>query len=230
MDNNIIAALFGLLGISLGSFLAGIGYYLTSRRMRLHSKRNVLFHLLEIRHQIKTSYFNPQEITDEYFNHCAEHFKKVGLATDEKVPVEISELIKGHIQSLINAFRPNIDSGFLQSFEESLKLLCIDDPVLAYKLRGREKLVEVLDAQENYIDNFNCMKLLKDSSVLEDVISKQLNKANDSATKELIEDIDKDISLISRKCGIASWWGCMKIIKNTSKPTLEFERLGLIRC
>ena len=82
MDSKVIAALIGLLGISLGALLGGVGYYLKSRSERLQAKKLVLYHLLEIRHLLKSSYANPKEITAEYLKFCKSYFLKLGLNDD----------------------------------------------------------------------------------------------------------------------------------------------------
>jgi len=227
MDSKVIAALIGLLGISLGALLGGVGYYLKSRSERLQTKKLVLFHLLEIRHLLKSSYANPKEITAEYLKCCKSCFLKLGLNDDEDVPKELNELIESHMTNLLKVLSPEISIEFINAFENSLQSLCKDDPVLAFQLRGKEKLTEVLTTQDNYIKNFSNLKFLGTSQQENEFVEKQLDNMNNKATKELIRDIDKDISLVSRHCGFFTWYNCRNIIKQKSKPKVCFKDMGI---
>jgi hypothetical protein len=227
MDSKVIAALIGLIGISLGALLGGVGYYLKSRSERLQAKKLVLFHLLEFRHLLKSSYVDPKEITAEYLKYCTAIFLKLGVNLDDDVPEELKKLIENHMASLVEAMSPKISPAFIHSFENSLHSLCKDEPVLAFQLRGKEQLTEVLTIQENYIKNFTNSNLFGSYQKDNEVASKQLNDMNNRATKELIKDIDQDISLISRYCGIYTWFNCRSIIKKKSKPKVCFKDTGI---
>ena len=129
--------------------------------------------------------------------------------------------------NLLKVLSPEISMEFINAFENSLQSLCKDDPVLAFQLRGKEKLTEVLTTQDNYIKNFGNLKFLGTSQQENEFVEKQLNDMNNKATKELIKDIDEDISLLSRHCGIFTWFNCRSIIKKKSKPKVCFKDTGL---
>jgi hypothetical protein len=148
MDTEVIAALIGL--ISLGALLGGIGYYLKTRQERMKNKKIVLFHLLEFRHQVKSSYVAPKELADEYFRICTSYFKKVGLSDGDEISQSIRSNVEDYMSNLVAACKPNIGEDFIQSYEDSLKNLCATDPVLAFKLRGMERLHEITNAKEKY--------------------------------------------------------------------------------
>lgn len=227
MDSKVIAALIGLIGISLGALLAGIGYFLKTRHERLRAKKLVLFHLLEIRHLLKSSYADPKEITSEYITFCKSFFLKIGLSENEEIPDELKSLIENHMSSLIKTLSPQISVEFINSFENSLQSLCKDDPVLAFQLRGKEQLTKVLTVQENYIKNFNNSGLFIPLEQNNEFMSKELNNMNNKATEELIKDMDKEISLVSKHCGIITWYKCRSIIKEKSKSKVCFKDSGI---
>ena len=226
MEGKVIAALIGLIGISLGAFFGGIGFYLKTRSERLQAKKLVLFHLLEIRHILKSSYADPKEITAEYLKFCKSYFLKLGL-NDDECPDELRVLIENHMASLLKKMTPQISLDFINSYENSLKSLCQDNPILAFKLSGKERLTKVITAQEDYINSFTNLEFFSSSPQGNEFISKELNKVSNKATEEIIKDIDKDISLTSRHCGIFVWFNCRSIIKQKSKPKVCFKDMGV---
>jgi hypothetical protein len=227
MDGKVIAALIGLAGISLGALLSGIGYFMKSRAERLQVKRNVLFHLLEIRFLLVSSYEDPRKITESYIELCKRCFEKAGLGADEGPPESLKMLIENHLKNVIEAVKPKIESDFISSYENSLKDLSKDDPVLAYRLRGRENLKEFLQAQDEYISSFEELDLFKENPFMADVLSDQFDEASRSSMEKLILDINSDVSLVSRKCGIGHWWSCRKIIRRNMEPTNCFDEVEL---
>lgn len=227
MDGKVIAALIGLAGISLGALLSGIGYFMKSRAERLQVKRNVLFHLLEIRFLLVSSYEDPRKITESYIELCKRCFEKAGLGADEGPPESLKMLIENHLKNVIEAVKPKIESDFISSYENSLKDLSKDDPVLAYLLRGRENLKEFLQAQDEYISSFEELDLFKENPFMADVLSDQFDEASRSSMEKLISEINSDVSLVSRKCGIGHWWSCRKIIRRNMEPTNCFDEVEL---
>lgn len=229
MDSKVIAALIGLIGISLGSFLGGVGYYLKSRAERQHNKKVVLFHLLEIRHLVKSSFADPKEITKEYLLYCESFFEKYGISggAEAEVPQEIQVLIETHMSNLLEALRPTIDESFTQSYEASLKDLCKTDPILAFKLNGKERVKELLNAQKEYLDKFSNSITVNSTPPINDLLSARLNTANNNATESLIREINSDISSVARSCSIFTWVSCRRVTRENSKPRINFDELGV---
>jgi hypothetical protein len=227
MDTEVIAALAGLIGISLGAFLGGIGYYLKTRLERMKNKKIVLFHLLEFRHQVKSSYVAPKELSDEYFKVCTSYFKRIGLTDNEEISESIRSNVEDYIYDLVAASKPNIPEHFIQSYEESLKNLCGTDPVLAFKLRGMERLHEITNAKEKYISNFNAFVTHDVPSQIVQFVYRELRTASRDSTEDLLKYVDKDLSAVAWSCGFLTWLACRRITGERSQSPSSFEGLGI---
>lgn len=223
MDGKVIAALIGLAGISLGALLSGVGYFMKSRAERLQIKRNILFHLLEIRFLLVSSYEDPRKITESYIEVCNRFFEKAGMGADEGPPEPLKMLIENHLKNVIDAVKPKIEVDFISSYESSLKDLSKDDPVLAYRLRGRENLKEFLQVQDKYISSFEELDLFKENPLMADVVSGHFDEASRLSMEKLISEINNDVLLVSRRCGLGHWWNCRKIIRRKLEPTSCFD-------
>lgn len=224
MEKEIIIALIGLVGISLGAFLSGLGYFIKVRSERQKNKKTVLFYLLEIRQLIKSEYANSEEFSNNYFKACENYLQNKGIADNTSISISLKELIKDHFAKIINATKPSIGINFISSFEKSVELLSQDNPVLAYKLKGRQDLKNILLVQNDYIEKFNTLEEFhSEPEIIRSATSNHMIKLNHSVVEDLIKDIDTDINLLAWNCGFLTWWKCRPILKETSKPEVEFE-------
>jgi hypothetical protein len=226
MDTEVFIA---VLGISLGAMFSGIGYFWKIRAERLRSKRNVLFYLLEISSLVRIASFDYKELTSSYFQYCDNFFKSKGIAEDQVSLREIHLLIEHHFRDIIKSVTPNLGKEFVDSFEEAVRNLSYDDPILAHLLRGRESVANFISVQNEYINN-----LLNSEAVsnLDAVITDTEDIVYDSkklAVKELIKDINLDILLVSKECGFFVSRKCKKIVRNHMNARFDFESLGVDR-
>ncbi|WP_206483421.1 hypothetical protein [Thalassotalea sp. G2M2-11] len=224
MDPKVVAS---LAGVSVGALLGGIGYYLKSRSERLKAKRTVLFHLLEIRHLLVTSNIDPNDIADKYIEYSEAYFNKIGLPEEEKMPAELVNMIKDHLCRIVSTQRPKIDEDFIKSYETSLKELCKDEPVLAFRLKGLDNVNSLLDAQEAYESNVSNSEFFSQVSTLKEHMSEQLKNANFSAMSKLIDGYNEDILNVSWSCDLVTWYKCRKIVKAKVSNEICFKETGL---
>lgn len=227
MDSKIIAAIIGVGGVSVGALLGGLGYYLKSRNETQQTIKLVLYHLLELRHLLKSSYADPKEITEEYLNYCMTFFQKRGMTDEGKFPEALKTLIEKHFADLLSAMKPRIDGGFIHSYEDALKELCKTDPVLAFKLRGRERISEILEVQSEYIESVTADVQVASSNDFNQLLQKQMDDAGSKVLLELIQDIDNEISLVAWKCSPLTWAKCTLLTLKKTKPVLNFKEAGL---
>jgi hypothetical protein len=48
-------------------------------------------------------------------------------------------------------------------------------------------------------------------------------KLNNSVIEDIIKDLDTDIKLLAWSCSFLTWLKCRPILKETSKPKVEFK-------
>lgn len=227
MHTEVFTALIGLIGIALGALFGGVGYYLKSRVERLRNKKMVLYHLLEFRHQILSSYANPKDFANEYFNICNSYLKKIGLRSEEGIPEVIREAIEVFICKLLVARKPNIDQVFIQSYEESLKNLCGIDPVLAFKLRGMERLHEIINIKEQYIADFNESLRINAPVQIYEFIDRETKQAGYDSTGELLKIIENDVLAVAWSCSFFTWLRCCQIFREKSRSLIDLKQIGI---
>ncbi|WP_315983118.1 hypothetical protein [Aliamphritea spongicola] len=102
----------------------------------------------------------------------------------------ISPIIKGHLDNLYEANSIDIDSKLVPSFEEALSELSTDNPVLAFYLRGQEKLEMIAQVSKRYTDEIPSTVLDNESpewvgSLVEDLSKSQYIDFLSSLSKNL---------------------------------------------
>lgn len=227
MDVQIIVAFLSLAGIGLGALLSGIGYALKIRSERLSAKRLVLFYLLEIRAAVLTEYVTARRLTAIYLQICNAFWEKKGVS-DIAGPLEsIKDLVETHFSRLLGSIKPNLDHGFLERYEQALMNLAQNDPVLAYRLRGREGLVAATKAQQDYISTFSASDSLLALGQLQKPLATIIDNKHEEAAAGVLELIDRDIRKTAWGCGV---WCCFSVRKPLSiglKESLEMGELGI---
>lgn len=124
MDTNTLNLIMPLVGVLIGSILAGAGSVIRSRLERKRLIARALSELLEIRHQMIAL---DRVITL--------------LASQLQIPAEAMPVIRG----LISSIAP-MDSGVHQRYEEVVTLLSGEDPLLGFHLRARCSILTFIES------------------------------------------------------------------------------------
>jgi hypothetical protein len=203
MDVKVIAALIGVSGIVVAACLSAFGYFWKTMLEAKRSYRKSLYLLLEIQHSIYSTLFDPKAATDEYYEHYANRLKAKGVEINKgQIEGELYNLVLNHFKSLVETQKTDIQQRLLEPFEQSLMELATVNPVLAYRLRGRENIAKIVSITKDYFDK------------IDKEISKKVDRADEKAFlnghfKRLISEvlvkvknsIDEDVKLLAKSCG-----------------------------
>ena len=222
MDIKIIVALVSLVGIALGALTSGLGYFYKVRAERLKTTKETLYYLLEFRAHFKASSFSPKDLSAEYLSICNDFFKKKKIPK-EALPQGLTQLLDQMFSSVIETMAPNISADFLTAYEKSLKSLANDNPVLAYRLRGKEAYAGIFALMNEYYQQLKTIKEFNDEDIPQDFVESQIVKMNDWGFTEQLEQTDKDISLVAKRCDFATRWEVRKILANKKKPVYSLR-------
>jgi hypothetical protein len=225
-----------LLGIMFASCFATVGYLLRWKHESKKCARRVLYLLLQIRFAASKSLFDPDEATEAYVQHFIKLLKGRGISAEPSVITPpLREKIQGHLQTVFELTRENIEGDLLKKYEESLYELSAQNPVLAFQLQGKDKLSKLLDATKNYNQSYQADLKSSDDPVLTDVLSPALKKQEPSMLNGVVEVVEEDLILLSKYCGYRHYKACQKQIAykpfvsgNYDFSQLDSKILGLI--
>ena len=213
-DVTVIASLIGVAGLAFAALLSSIGYFYRGRVESKRSARRVLYLLLEIRYAILASLFNAGKAKDEYIRHYIFRLKEKGIDADrEDLDLKIGALLEEHFSNLAKASRTYIEERLIQPFEEALSELSQISPVLAYRLRGKEKLGLIAKLNSSYLGAF------KDGFInnIEEKWAKNAildfaQEMESSAIKEMSESLDQEITILAKHCGWKDSHKCKDVL------------------
>lgn len=226
MDIKIIVALISVAGIALGSVIRGIGYFYQVRAERLKTTKETLYYLLEFRAHLKASSFSPTDLSAEYLSICRDFFKKKHIIESD-IPEQLDLLLNQMFTSIIEKVTPNISSEFLAAYEASLKALANDNPVLAYKLRGKEAYSGMFEMIDEYFERIKAIDEFKSDNLIPELMDRQIGQVSDWGFNEQLEQTDLDITLVAKRCDLRTRWEVRKILKNKNKPIYNLQDYGI---
>lgn len=211
-----VAGIVGIAGIVIAALLSSFGYLYRVRLEGKRSARRLLYVLLELRHTIMASLFDPKTATEEYISHCSFKMNKTTTSpSNSQFPPELKELISQHFYNIIDATRTNIETRLLPQFEDALDEMSQINPVLAYTLKGREKIEGLISHTNDYQENF--LDLYSKAGVGEKVIEGMMNASvclKNDAFGEIADGLDKDVISLAKFCGWRDVRNCRRVLND----------------
>ena len=209
IDWTYITALFS---IAFGWFLNELGQWFRTRQNDKKIKRRILYNLLE---------------TNYIFNHL-DTSNIVELLTErillrvpkdeqtEEVKQYLNQLYSGLINNLI---QDNVADN-LESIEEkytnAVDSLATIDPVTAYRLNGKTKIIETFNLLEDYYEEVK-KQCPNNIDQMHGDIETTTNFIKPEIIKDAIEDLEEEFRDIAFSIDIRTWFK----VKNTLKSSKE---------
>jgi hypothetical protein len=216
-----------LIGTVIGALFGSAGYFLkTFLKTRSEAKkttRKVLYWLLEIHHAIETLRLDPTDLTQEYLQYFRNKMMEHGIPCEGELPPQLKNLIIEHLKNVIDSARTGLDERFLDPYEKALLELAQVDPVLAYQLRGKEKLTAFVQLANQYSYDFS--ELVR-SEVSTDHSRESTVSLADRAKKDaidlLVQELEQDILKVARISGGKDLKQCRSLLAETY-PDMQYD-------
>jgi hypothetical protein len=221
VDVKVITAIIALFGILLASALSAGAYFYKVRVETHKSIKKSLYYLLEIRHFILTSLFNPKKEIEVYLKHYSEHLTNKGIKLSRRdFENSLVDFIRGHFENSISTLKANVENDLVLPYEESLLELSTINPVLAYSLKGREKLGELLIQARNYSDSLpDKIDIPGGEKWLRDIVPNITTELSEKLVEETLSELENDITVLAKTCGNKTY----KDTKTLLKKKLTFK-------
>jgi len=199
-----------LISITFGWFLNELGQWFRTRQDDKKIKRRILYNLLEtnfIFNQLDTSNI-VELLTERILLRVPKHEQ-----TDE-VKQYLNKLYSGLIDGLI---QDNVADN-LESIEEkytnAVDSLATIDPVTAYRLNGKTKIIETFDLLEDYYEEVK-QQFPNDADEIQGAIELATNSIKPKIIKEAIEDLEDKIRDIAFSIDIRTWYKVKQTLRSS---------------
>ena len=185
-------------------FSAGFSTYVyfdKNKHERKRSARNVLYILLEIRYTTLQALIKTDEVANKYLLSMANRLKKKGVLVSKDDFSIFRKTIEEHILRVISNSLTQKEA-LNSEYEKALTTLSKDNPVLAYRLRGKNYLPYQVQIGNNYLTDIGriCEKNFpgEDNKKFFQHLSDSIHSDIASSTLEVIDDA---IYSLAKVCG-----------------------------
>lgn len=209
IDWTYITALFS---IAFGWFLNELGQWFRTRQDDKKIKRKILYNLLEtnfIFNQLDTS-----NIVELFTERILLRIPKDEQT--EEVKQYLNQLYYGIIDNLI---QDNVADN-LESIEEkytnAVDNLATIDPVTAYRLNGKTKIIETFDLLEDYYEDIK-QQFPNDIDQMQGAIDIATNSIKPEIIKKAIEDLEEEIRDIALSINFRTWFKAKQTLKSSKE-------------
>jgi hypothetical protein len=138
----------GFLGGALSALVAAMSYWAKTRHERKRATRTILYHLLELHHVVHRVTAASTILEGELIQQVRAELASRGLAFDESQEraalQEAAPVLRAFGRNELAQAATSVGLGFSNALAD----LAREDPVLAFRLRGRERLLVLPDAIE----------------------------------------------------------------------------------
>jgi hypothetical protein len=219
-----------IIAVAAAAVIGVAGYLYKIWADKVKSRKLVLFYLLEIHYVLKVLPVSTDGLVERYLEYCKGLLKNAGLPIDENYD-EMIEKIAPHIhvyfENLYSAIPSSLDAKFQESFDSSLEALAKDNPVLAYRLKGRQCLEKISQAVKSYTVDLKSQPGVTDNKLIGFVIKDEITASANTAYAEILKEVNDDILTVARVCGPLTYWNCRKAIKKKVELDDDFSNFGL---
>lgn len=224
MDIQILVSIIGLSGAAI---LSSAAYFYKSLAESKRSARKVLYYLLEIRYAINTSLIDPKLLYEQYISSCIEGLSKRGIpAKREELEPSVGHYIYNHLVNITDSVKTEIDEKIIAPYEHSLLQLAETDPILAYKLRGKERIQQAIIHTTQYTSTLES-EFLPNLPPNTDEINTALKNFSSSQKYGVIKDIETyfndQIIMVAKSCGLIEYLKCKKALKKPLNQTRNID-------
>lgn len=137
MDPKLLA----ILGTAVSAVIAALSYWAKTRHDRRRATRVVLYYLLEVHHLAQRIQFGLKDFPTRYISYCREALAKRGMTMSDSDAAAVSLGLQQIVRQFTTSESSVLSAALAEPFEKALAELSREDPVLAFKLRGRDQLM-----------------------------------------------------------------------------------------
>jgi hypothetical protein len=203
IDWTYVSALFS---VAFGWCLNELSQWFRTRKDDRKIKKQILFNLLEtnfILNQLNTSEL-VQIVTEKVF----------GKIPEEERTEEFKEyLFKLYTTMLNETTYKNVAENLTnieEKYSNAVDNLASIDPITAYRLNGKTKILQVFELMMSY---YNQIPFPKNEIQIEDQIKSQIEAMKPEMIKEAISELEEEIIDIAFSIDLWTWWKTKSTLK-----------------
>jgi hypothetical protein len=208
MDKIDLTYIISLVSITFGWFLNELGQWFRTRLDDKKIKRKILYNLLEtnfIFNQLDTSNI-VELLTERILLRVPKHEQT------EEVKQNLNILFSGLIDGLLHDNVAESLETIEEKYASAVDSLATIDPITAYRLNGKTKIIETFDLLEDYYKEVK-QQFPNDAEEMQGAIEVATNLIKPEIIKEAIKDLENEIRKIAFSIDIRTWYKVNKTLQ-----------------
>lgn len=218
MPNNTWTYIAALGSVAFGWSLNEFGQWIRSRKEDKRIKRKVLFILLEIHYTFtKLDIYEDLEIIEKNI--------KNKIPESEQTPEFeqfINKTLNQHLYKMIEASVKSNTESLEETYKKAIEGLAEVDPVTAFRLNGKNKILENFGLLNMYFDSIKG-EFPEEIGEINSQTELIMQKFRPEIVKSGLKELEKEIKGISYSIGFLTFLKVEKTIKSRKKSTAKIS-------
>lgn len=210
---------FGILGTTLSALFAAWAYYAKIRYEHRRATRVVLYYVLELHHVAARWNESTVKFPKAYLEKCNSILKQRNLKLSESdhqvIEVALSALLRQTAIGEIERSIKDMSAPYLKALEDLSK----ENPILAFRLKGREGFDKPSRFVQDYADRESAKRTKESLEELNFLKVESEDFIRGIAAREL----QNAVLLVAWNCGLWTYWKCKILMKNQHNQTALTE-------
>lgn len=204
---------------------ASIAFWVKLRTESLAGRRLVVSYLLQIRHAIICSTLTSEKLLtgfDDVFERlCTKH----GLDSQEHVGTiqKLRSIVASMYEQTVQTLLPDLGNEFWADFEQALKALRKEEPLLAFQLVGWEKDLAFLKINQSYATQFTEMDEIRNVEFVKDILDQHLNQDHGTHYAEITSQLDVLLRAVAKSAGLWTYVSIILYLRKRPAKVFKFE-------
>lgn len=211
MDPKDLSALGG----AGGALIAALSYWAKTRHERRRSTRTVLYYLLEMHHVVHRVKAANDSFKSEFIEEFKAALRKRGLTVNDG---DAAAAMKQAAPVLARFGRMQIETTVAESgeaFSKALADLSREDPLLAFRLRGRDQLLILHRKIETFLTEFETESSKSDPA--------EVSALDDMLTGTTLEELRIAIRATAWRCDLFTHVQAKVLVYRACRETFSAE-------
>lgn len=194
MDSQEIA----IVGATFSALIAALAYYGKARHERLRTTRTVLYYLLEMRYHIAVAQYGIANFTEQYKEKVKAVLVANNVVISETELEPIAPLLRRCFNEMLTEQVGTLETQMVEPYLRALTDLSRDDPLLAYRLKGREALARASKEIAKFAKTINVPEIPPSGADIKEAFFADLDDIDRETTLNLL---DMAIRQVAARCG-----------------------------
>lgn len=204
---------------------ASIAFWVKLRTESLAGRRLVVSYLLQIRHAIICSTLTSEKLLTGFDDVFGRLCTKYGLDAQEHVETiqKLKSITASMYDHTVQTLLPDLDEEFWAEFEQALKALRKEEPLLAFQLIGWEKDLAFLKMSQLYAKQFSDMEEIRNFDFVKQLLEQHFSQDHGERFSEMANQFDILLRKVAKSAGPLTYVSIFFYLRKRPANVFKFD-------